>query len=317
MGIHSDACRRAFAATAVTIAGLCLAQIAGAGTRLYTGSIELRLHSGPGYSYSIPFGANFSYPKMNNLPTGDVATTVGSVPIGIRLAPNQMALKTSVFTAPPPPSWYMSYVRSYFSGGNDSASFSAGGAPGPATSSPVTSTSDSHFGVSFSGTPTQFGGTMRLLAEFSARYGFWDGAELALGAIGGSFGGKLTATGYHGGTAFPPTFFTETVWGFPWTTGTVRATAPPNPPSGGGSTPVTLTAMGSDLRTPMGMGKMQLVTPFVVRKREQRTGELLRANAGIAVVSLEFGPEPSALLQLAVGLGGLGIINRCSRRRKD
>jgi hypothetical protein len=276
------------------------------------------MHSGPGYSYSIPFGANFSYPKMNNLPAGDLATTLGSAPAAIKIGPNQMMLETSVSTFSPPASWYTTFVRTNFSGRNGAGSFSAGGAPGPATSKPVTTTaSGSQFGVWFSGTPTKFGGTMQLLADFSAHYGYWNGVKLPLGAVGGNFGGRLTATGYQGGTATPPTFFVETVWGFPWTTGAVIAKAPPNPYLGGSATAVSLTAMGTDQRTPRGRGRLQLVTPIVVRKRDGNTGGLLQANAGIAVASLQFAPEPSAMLQLAAGLGGLGVIYYCSQRRKN
>jgi len=286
----------------------------------------VQLHSGPGCSYSVPFGAHFSYPRMNNLPTGDLATTLGSAPAGIRMGPNQMTLETSLFTFSPPGSWYASFVSSQFSGRNGTGSFSAGGAPGSAKSAPVTTTaSGSRFGVWFSGTPTQFGGTMQLLANFSAAYGYWDGARLPLEAVGGSFGGKRTATGIQGGTGTPPTFFTQSVWGFPWTTGTVIAKAPPNPYLGGSSSTVgltlpstvSLTAMGSDQRTPHGLGKLQLVTPFVVRKRNRNTGALMWANAGVAIASLQFAPEPSVMLQLAAGLAGLGILYRGSHRKKN
>jgi hypothetical protein len=313
MGIRSCTRHRVIASTAAMIGVLCSAAVAGAGTSLYTGSIQIRLNSCPDYGYSIPLGANFSYPRMNNLPTGDFATTLGGAPLGIRIAPNQLTLVTSLSTFSPP--WYPTWVLTQFSGGNGSGTFSAGGAPGPAASAPVTTALGSHFGVSFSGTPTQFGGTMRVLAEFSARYGIASAARLALGAIGGSFGGKLTATGYQGGTAFPPTFFTESVWGFPWTTGTVMATAPFTPPSGGSSTDGMLTAMGSDLRTPQGIGNLQLVTPFVVRQREEGSGALLRARAGVAILSLQFVPEPSAIAQLAAGLSALAAIYAFSLRK--
>ena len=319
MGNHSDTHRRTIATIAtiaLSISVLFSAEVADAGTRLYTGSIQVRMHSGPGYSYSIPIGAKFSYPQMNNLPAGNIATTLGSAPAGIKIGPNQMALETSVSTSSPPTSWYASFVSSQFSGHNGPGSFSAGGAPGPATSTPVTTTaSGSKFGVWFSGTPTQFGGTMQLLADFSARYGYWNTVKLPLGAVGGSLGDKRTATGYQGGTATPPTFFTESVWGFPWTTGTVIAKAPPNPYVGGSATAVSLTAMGTDQRTPQGRGRLQLVTPIVVRKRDGSSGGLLQANAGVAVVSLQFAPEPSAIAQLAVGLLGLSALYGFSRKK--
>jgi hypothetical protein len=62
-----------------------------------------------------------------------------------------------------------------------------------------------------------------------------------------------------------PTFFDQTLWGFPWTTGTVSAQAPL---VRGGTT--SLVFKGTDQRTPAGAGNMQLVTPFVIRWKEDR-----------------------------------------------
>jgi hypothetical protein len=329
MGIYSDTRRQAIAAIFVTITLLCFAETASAGARLYTGSIQIKLMSSFGFSYPLVIGAGFEYPNMDNLPSGDLATTQGNAPVAIRIPPNQMTLKTSLSTFSPPPSWPQTWVYTKFSGANGAGSFSPGGAPGSATSAPVTSASGSLFGVSFSGTPTQFGGTMRVLGNFTAQVGYWWSSKIPIEAIGGSFGGKRTATGYQGGgTASSPTFFTSSVWGFPWTTGTVTAMAPPYRYPGGigpsvnlltGHTPTTvrLTEKGADMRTPKGNGDLQLVSPFVVRKREQTTGALLVARAGVAIVTLRFVPEPLAIAQFAAGVSGLSLIYFFSHRKKS
>jgi len=308
--------QRVITPIALLIGAVCSAAIASAGTRLYAGRIQIQLRAYPSRDYSIPFGAHISYPKMNNFPSGDFASTLGSAPQAIQIAPNQMTLMTSISsyrTLPPP--WNYTLGTTYFSGGNGTGKFSVGGAPGVATSVPVTSILGGRFGVSFSGTPSQFGGTMRLLANFNA-WIVWRAVHLSLAPIGGTFGGKGTATGYEGGTASPPTFFTETVWGFPWTTGTVMATAPASPYYGPPSAVTThITAMGSDLRNSLGTGKVRLVTPFVVRKRAQGDGALLDARAGIAILSLHFAPEPSAIAQLASGLLVLAALRGYSHRK--
>jgi len=327
MGTYSDTCRQAIAAIFLTITLLCFAETASAGARLYTGSIQIKLMSSYGSSYPLAIGASFQYPNMDNLPSGDLATTLGSAPVGFRIPPNQMTLKTSLSTFSPPQSWYQTWIYTKFSGGNGAGNFSSGGAPGSATSAPVTSASGSLFGVSFSGTPTQFGGTMRILADFTAHFGNGCSSNIPLEAIGGSFGGKRTATGYQRGTAGSPTFFTSSVWGFPWTTGTVTAMVPPYYYHGStgssvslltGHTPTTvrLTEKGADMRTPKGKGDLQLVSPFVVRKREQATGALLSARAGVAIVSLRFVPEPLAIAQLAAGVSGLSLIYFLLHRKR-
>jgi hypothetical protein len=309
--------RRGIGPTALLIGIVCAAAAASAGTKLYTGTIQIRADYGYGYVSSFPIGANFSYPRMNNLPTGDLATTIANSPIGVRFPANQMALAASLSTHSPPAPWSVTRIRTTFSGYNGTGSFSQGGAPGSATSAPVSTAPGSGFRVSFSGTPTQFGGTMRLLANFEEEYaagvgGNWK-VEADFGAVGGAFGGKRTIMDsiFHGTAGFR-TFFTETVWGFPWTTGTVMATAPIGTVFGGST--ATITAMGSDTRTSQGGGNLQLVTPFVIRQRDSTSGALLGTGAGIAIVSLHFVPEPAAIAQLAAGLSALAVLYRLSRR---
>jgi hypothetical protein len=316
MGIRT--CQHVVTPIALLIGVVCPAVVAGAGARLYTGTIQIRVDYGGGSVYSIPIGAKISYPRMNNLPAGDAATTIANSPIGVGIPANQMMLVTSLSTYSPPASWGLAWIASTFDGHNGTGSFAPGGAPGSATSAPVTSAAGSGFKVSFSGTPTQFGGTMRLLAVGTEAYRWPDFANWNVardfGAVGGDLGGKRAVTGtvFHG-TAGLRTFFSQTVWGFPWTTGTVMATAPPGEiqPS---TEAARITAMGSDMRTPQGDGKLQLVTPFLVRQRDRQSGSMLYNGAGVAIVSLDFVPEPSAIAQLVAGLSALAALYRVSMR---
>jgi hypothetical protein len=103
----------------------------------------------------------------------------------------------------------------------------------------------SQFGVTFKGTPRRFGGTLALLGNFRTRWGgvyspssnYCAGFSIGLpvdcsiwgmplSPIGGAFGGVASerASIYPG--APTPTFFDLTLWGFPWSTGTVTARAP-------------------------------------------------------------------------------------------
>ena len=71
-----------------------------------------------------------------------------------------------------------------------------------------------------------------------------------------------------------------------------------------------ISAMGSDTRTSQGDGKLQLVTPFVIRQRDSKSGDLFATGAGVAILSLHFVPEPSAIAQLAAGLAALAVLYR-------
>ena len=114
-----------------------------------------------------------------------------------------------------------------------------------------------------------------------------------------------------GGTGFPPTAITVTVWGFPWTTGTAMAAAL----SGSPPYSTLTTATGTDLRTPSGMGNIQLVSPILVRSRyDFPIGPPLEfIYGGMAVADLHFVPEPSAWLLLTAGVGGLAALRRFTR----
>lgn len=295
---------------------------AAAGTSLYYGSIRIILSTGASSAYSIPFGSIIGYPQMNNLPTGDLATVNGSAPAAIGLGSNQMTLETSLPATVPPSSWGVPEVFTSFSGGHLAGSFFELGAPGAASSGPLGGLPVGQFGVEFKGTPSRFGGTMALLGKHRKRWGTaWSYGLIIctacsvwndpLSAIGGSFGGAVSQTTWINGTGLPPTFFDVTIWGFPWSTGTVTARAP----SSMGAVN-SLIYKGTDQRTAGGAGNIQLVTPFVLR-RTRAPGtptQEVSYQAGIAIANLQFLPEPSALLLLASGLATLGCLSALSKR---
>jgi hypothetical protein len=326
---------RRFLVIASILSLACIAVTAGsapAATRLYSGSIRIILSTGVSDSYSIPFGSSIGYPNMNNQPTGDFAavSVSGSGPAAIGLGANQMTLHTSLFTTSPPPSWSVTEALSTFSGGHSAGSFFEYGGPGVASSAPVSGIPASRFGVSFKGTPSRFGGTLGLLGHFRSRWGavygpsshycagfsigvtidcsVWD---QPLSPIGGAFGGVASARASLVPGASTPSFFDVTVWGFPWSTGTVTARAP-----GWSGGTKSLVFKGTDQRTPGGAGHIQLVTPLVIQYTEDRydSPPWTRHKAGVAVIDLNFVPEPSALLILASGLVTLAGLFGYSKR---
>jgi hypothetical protein len=296
---------------------------------LYTASIRLQLSSWSGCStgvcvndlgagYSFPFGASASYPSLNNLPAGDLASVSGSAPAAVGIGSNQITLKTSFVDTSPPASWSVTYASTHFLGGHAAGNFFGGGAPGKASTFSLTAVPYGKLGVGFSGAGAKLGGTLNLLGKWSARYSTATSVtsptfELPLSAIGGGFAGtaKAQAT-YPGGTVV-----THTVWGFPWTTGMVVAMAPEASGFGDYSFPYTYrSATGTDQRTAKGIGNLQLVTPVVVRHREKGSGLGFYHQAGVAILSMRFVPEPSAGVQLIAGLSALAVLYRCNRRRE-
>jgi hypothetical protein len=275
---------------------------------LYTGSIHLRLWERP-----IPYGESMSGPGLGNSPSGSPVSLVGHGPAAFTLPSGQLSLETSLIDSSPPYTT-LDFRETKFSGLNDAGSFSAGAGPDPSGFAPLVSVPASQFGVSFTGKPGRFGGVMKLLGEFD-----WRG-ELAscpfcyyrtvipLSPIGGPFAGTATAKSYVGGSAASPTFVTATVWGFPWDTGTVGGMAA----VAGTASSTTTSAAGTDLRTPSGLGTLQLVTPFLVRvkSRPPDCGGCVNHwyYAGTARAELHFVPEPAATLVLLAGLGVLAAL---------
>jgi hypothetical protein len=145
---------------------------ANAGTRLYTGSIRLKIasFSSSPTSYEIPFGAGISYPSLNNLPAGNLVRTRGKGTVAFTIGANQMTLMTSLSDSRLPTSWNASFARTEFSAANESGDFNAAGGPGTAVSGPLPYLPADWFGVSFKGSNTRFGGTMRVLGFSEAQY---------------------------------------------------------------------------------------------------------------------------------------------------
>ena len=258
---------------------------------LYTGSIHLRLWERP-----VPYGAALSGPGLGNSPTGDPVSLSGNGPAAFALPPGQLALTTSLIDLSPPYT-SLDFRSTRFSAANGAGNFFGGGGPSATGFAPLPSIPAEQFGVSFSGEPNRFGGVMKLLGSFD-----WRG-ELAgctycpyhtvipLSAIGGPFAGTAMALTYVGGSFTPPTLVTATVWGFPWDTGSAHAVAA----VAGTQSSSTTSAMGSDQRTPSGLGTLQLVSPFLVRVKSQPPNcggcENRWFYAGIILLSWQRGPR--------------------------
>jgi hypothetical protein len=82
--------------------------------------------------------------------------------------------------------------------------------------------------------------------------------------------------------------------GFRWTTGTVSAY------DAAGRYASRFTLAGYDQRTPMGLGTIQLVTPFLAHWAMSPAPDHV---AGVASLRIRFAPEPHAALLLAAGSG--------------
>ena len=296
---------------AIGVGAPCIAQ---SGPALYTSEIRINL-----WERQVPYGALHSHPAMGNSPSGNLASLSGQGPAGFTLPAGQITLMTSlVETSPAPAS--LDFRSTNFSGANAGGNFFDGGAPGVPSFKPLPSIPANQFGVNFSGGPARFGGVMNLLGSYN-----WFGVftnippyrtPIPLTPIGGPVGGTATAMTYLGGTAGPFTFVTVTVWGFPWDTGTVSATA-----SVPGSYSQSMTtAMGTDLRTASGLGTLNLVSPFLARVNVKPSDCGGCVNnwyyAGIADAQIQFVPEPSANAALAVGAGTLVALRLRSKRRK-
>ena len=187
--------------------------------------------------------------------------------------------------------------------------------------------------VTVSAGPNQFGGVMQLLGAlgtvqagsstyitssggtsfviFSGVFPTW-GARLA----GGSYAVMTVVYGTYTGmvnfhapmstlSSFTITSATgATVTGFPWTTGTVSVSAAGDI----GMFPEFLVRRGYDNRSPMGsLGIVQLVSPHLTHWAVTHTAE-------IAILRLEFVPEPTSWLLLVTGAGLLAVLYRRRQR---
>lgn len=161
--------------------------------------------------------------------------------------------------------------------------------------------------ASFTGQPTPLRGVLAVRGVIRVKS--WHGATLDTAplTVDGSRGFGLGGT--IPGWSVPPTgaAFPDRVdslrFGL-WTTGTAKETGVYTPGGVG-----TLSAMGFDLRTPDGRGFVQLVAPM------RATGGFPEDRAAIAMLRLEFGPEPGRALALGAGAATLLWMGRQRRRR--
>jgi hypothetical protein len=196
----------------------------------------------------------------------------------------------------------------------------------------------------------QFGGTLRLLGQVRSTLFFYSPSQG--GAFGSSIGwgaeqAGASARGYEcwigvGGspasgacpsaltnrwtrtdgyrqrayktTGLPVTSTTMAyIDAFRWTTGLVVASGLR------GAYPTLIARSGYDNRTPMGSGTIQLVTPHLVNWIQSDCPFpdcTLRSEttASIAILRLQFVPEPRAVLLLAAGVGVLAVLRWVSCR---
>jgi hypothetical protein len=100
-----------------------------------------------------------------------------------------------------------------------------------------------------------------------------------------------------------------TVWGRPFTTGTVTAYART------GSASSSTTGMGTDVLTPTyGHRNIQLVSPMLIAYTTS-TG-IPSTNSGFVLADFTFttAPEPGAVVMLGLGLGAIVALHRVRRR---
>ena len=198
---------------------------------------------------------------------------------------------------------------------NDVGGFAKSGGPGSFT---VSHSARVHVTAG----KNQFGGTMSLLGQYRTNRGDEAGSTSVgatpwnlqyIGAGAQTSAGSVTAGlnyytmisrpyRYPGKFAYSARAATASV--FPWTTGTVEVTALSGPQA------TILKRTGYDNRSPNGAGSVRMVSPLLTRWKnplgDYHTG-------GIAIMKLQFVPEPNAWLMLVAGTCTLGLLVRLNR----
>lgn len=171
--------------------------------------------------------------------------------------------------------------------------------------------------------PNKFGGTMKLLGQLTTKVCYFRNGGCSLGGmdwryqdIGASAytsGGVVTGgylalySGMYYHTALMQASTVMLVGSrFPWTTGDVTVTA-----VGRGPHNTVHVRGGYDKRTSGGKGTIQLVSP-VISKWLQPAANF--ETGGIAVLRLEFIPEPGKWMLLVAGLSSLAVAYRARGR---
>jgi hypothetical protein len=199
---------------------------------------------------------------------------------------------------------------------NDAGEFAKGGGPGSFT---VSHSARVHVTAG----ENQFGGTMRLLGQYRTNRGAEAGSTSVgatpwnlqyIGAGAQTSGGVVTAGlsydtmisrpyRYIGKFGYSARSATASV--FPWTTGAVEVTALSGPQA------TVLKRTGYDNRSPNGVGSVQMLSPMLTRWKSSMGGDY--HTGGIAIMKLQFLPEPKTWLMLFAGTCVLGLLVRLNR----
>jgi hypothetical protein len=174
----------------------------------------------------------------------------------------------------------------------------------------------------------KFGGTMKLLGQLTTKVCYFRNGGCSLGGMDWRYdlvgtlgatpslytsGGVITAgypakfSGMYYHTALMQASTVMLVGSrFPWTTGTASVTA-----VGRGPHNTVAVRKGYDKRTAGGKGTIQLVSPVMSRWNQTAANF---ETAGVAVLRLEFVPEPGKWMLLVAGLSSLAVVYRARRR---
>jgi hypothetical protein len=237
------------------------------------------------------------------------ATSLPGSPFGFRIEEGKLTIETSGSL---PPYSGVSYTLTAANLENASGVFSIGAGPGSFSFTPMQGSGSTRAVVAAG--KRQFGGVMRLMGEFGTRAagstlkgGVWHGSFSSWGVrvLGGRFAEMTFIPGYFTFTSPELTYLSAAVvTGFPWTTGRVTVSA-----AGGSGFPTRLVRSGYDNRTPGGGGTIQMVTPRLTHwAAGSHWGD-------IAVLRVQFAPEPEGWLLLATGLSLLAVLNHSGAGR--
>ena len=240
---------------------------------------------------------------------GNAATRATTKPPNFVLKKGDLVRRTRG-SFPPYPG--VSYTVTTASLENDVGDFEAGGGPGSFSFVPWLAEGGTRVGVTAG--KRQFGGVMRLAGSFGTENegrtlggGTWHGSFPTWGVhvVGGSYAEMTTVTGEFSFRSQMLTYQSVAlVTGFPWTTGRVEVSA-----AGDSGFPTRLVRSGYDNRTPGGGGTIQMVTPRLTHwAAGSHWGD-------IAVLRVQFAPEPEGWLLLAAGLSLVAVLHHSGAGR--
>jgi hypothetical protein len=283
----------------------------------------------------FPGGTTCSPATVENgvpLAGSGAANVFGSAPAAFALPKGAIARNFSGAF----PTLYPTYLGSFVSGQlyNDSVVTASGGtgffSAGAGAGSLTHAYSPSSYGVvRIAGGAKRFGGLMGLLGEVSLFRdlfftppvvgsvpivtGFGEvGITPVIGRSNANTASVLRRMLYYERGRYRSAVYPVVATGFRWTTGTVYAY------DSVGRYASRFTLAGYDNRSPMGLGTIQLVTPFLAHWAMSPAPDHL---AGVASLRVHFAPEPHATLLLVAGVGLLAALRRGSheivKRRRD